>query len=180
MLSRVTSFWASRPLACNIRRAITAAVPSNEPTAIALPFRSRRRGDRRVDDQVMHRPVMGDIDDLDRQPAQRRRQTAAGMASDIDLAGHQAAQANHAAHHQNLQVQSFLSKESALLAVVKMSVTQRRPRNADVKPLRRRCALADAKCQRKEQPNSAIANLPHTASRIWFVLEINHFAASAA
>ena len=114
-----------------------AAVPSSDPTAIDLPFSSAEEFAAGRDDQLMDRPIARHRNDFNRNTAQGRGKTAARMAGDIDLTGHQTAHTDDAAHHQHLKIKPLLGEKSFFLPVIKRHVTQRRSGDADEKTIRR-------------------------------------------
>src|SRR5215471_11938604 len=131
-----------------MRRTITAAVPSNEPTAIAS-FKLRGRSNGRSDDKLVHRAVVSDGNHFDGQAAERSGQTAACMAGNVDFARHETADADDATHHQYLEVQLLLGEKTLLLTIIEMGIAQSRAGNADVKTVRGDAGIG--KEQRKYQ-----------------------------
>jgi hypothetical protein len=57
------------------------------------------------------------------------------MAGDVDLAGHQAADPDHASNHEDLKIKTFLGKKASLLAVVEVGVAQGGAGDTYEKPL---------------------------------------------
>ena len=103
-------------------------------------FEISGRADRWPNEQLVQRQITGHRNDFDRNASENRRKTAARVARDVDLARHQAADADDAAHHQNLHVQALLSEKAFLLAVIKRNIAQHRPGDADIKAFRPRCS----------------------------------------
>jgi len=74
----------------------------------------------------MHRPVVGDIDDLDRQATQRCSQTAAGVAGDIDFDRTQAlVQKWFGSIPKGEPVESVTAPPAELTGVTKKTITDR-------------------------------------------------------